>query len=57
MKSYNVQASTFPGVPIYGGSQQVEAATKIVKDKEEFTIGENTHIKYVLLPLPNPHPY
>ncbi|KAL1730239.1 beta-lactamase-like protein [Schizophyllum commune] len=43
-------ASTFPGVPIYGGSQQVEAVTKIVKDKEEFTIGENTHIKCLATP-------
>jgi len=33
-------AATYPGVPIYGGSKQVLAVTNIVKDKEEFTIGE-----------------
>ncbi|TRM62725.1 beta-lactamase-like protein [Schizophyllum amplum] len=44
------KASTYPGVTIYGGSEQVSAVTKIVKDKEEFTIGENTHVKCLATP-------
>ncbi|OBZ75643.1 putative hydroxyacylglutathione hydrolase C13B11.03c [Grifola frondosa] len=34
-----VFASTYPDVPIYGGSERVPALTNLVKDKEEFSIG------------------
>jgi hydroxyacylglutathione hydrolase len=43
------QAAKFPGVPIYGGSNQIPALTKLVKDKDEFTLGKNTLIRYLLL--------
>lgn len=33
------QADQFPNTPIYGGSEQVKAVTKIVKDADTFTIG------------------
>jgi hydroxyacylglutathione hydrolase len=45
------QAAKFPSLPIYGGSNQIPALTKLVKDKEEFTLGENTLIRYLLLGL------
>lgn len=44
-----LQAAKFPGVPIYGGSDQIPALTKLVKDKDEFTLGKNTLIRYLSL--------
>jgi hypothetical protein len=40
------QASTYPDAVIYAGSNQAPAATKLVKDKDEFTLGKNIRIKY-----------
>ncbi|KAH9854096.1 hydroxyacylglutathione hydrolase [Lenzites betulinus] len=34
------QASAFPDAPIYGGSDKIPALTKLVKDKDEFSIGD-----------------
>lgn len=43
-------AAKFPGVPIYGGSDQIPALTKLVKDKDEFTLGKNTLIRCLATP-------
>ncbi|RDB21332.1 Hydroxyacylglutathione hydrolase, mitochondrial [Hypsizygus marmoreus] len=43
-------AAKYPDVPIYGGSNKVPALTKLVKDKDEFTLGDNTHIKCLATP-------
>lgn len=45
VNGYRSQASRYPNVPIYGGSDKVSALTKLVKDKEEFTLGDNIHVK------------
>ncbi|KAJ7582602.1 Metallo-hydrolase/oxidoreductase [Mycena floridula] len=39
----------YPNVPIYGGSQKVEKVTNLVKDKDEFQIGD-IHIKCYATP-------
>jgi len=36
--------------PIYGGSDKIPALTNLVKDKDEFTIGRNIHIRSVYQP-------
>jgi len=38
------------GVPIYGGSDQVAALTKLVKDKDEFTIGDSILVQCLATP-------
>ncbi|KIJ37736.1 hypothetical protein M422DRAFT_76037 [Sphaerobolus stellatus SS14] len=38
-------ASKFPGLPIYAGSNKAPAATDIIKDKGEFTLGDNIQIR------------
>lgn len=43
-----IQASMYPGVPIYGGSLKIPKLTNLVKDKDEFTIGDNIHIRYYI---------
>ncbi|GBE82363.1 Probable hydroxyacylglutathione hydrolase [Sparassis crispa] len=43
-------AATFPGVPIYGGSHKAPAVTSIVKDKDEFTIGDAISVKCLATP-------
>jgi hydroxyacylglutathione hydrolase len=43
-------ASSYPGLPIYGGSEKVEALSKLVKDKDEFTIGDNIHVRCLATP-------
>ncbi|KAG5645901.1 hypothetical protein DXG03_005048 [Asterophora parasitica] len=43
-------ATRFPGVPIYGGSDKVPALTTLVKDKDEFIIGDSTHVKCLATP-------
>ncbi|EMD38484.1 hypothetical protein CERSUDRAFT_113657 [Gelatoporia subvermispora B] len=43
-------ASAFPGVPIYGGSQKIPALTELVKDNDEFTIGDSIHVKCLATP-------
>ncbi|KDQ60638.1 hypothetical protein JAAARDRAFT_124687 [Jaapia argillacea MUCL 33604] len=43
-------ASTFAGAPIYGGSDQVSALTKLVKDGDQFTIGESINVKCLATP-------
>lgn len=37
-------------VPIYGGSSKIPKLTKLVKDKDEFTIGDNLHVKCYATP-------
>ncbi|KAI0818709.1 beta-lactamase-like protein [Irpex lacteus] len=44
------EAAAFPGVPIYAGSNKAAAATNIVKDKDEFDITENIHVKCLHTP-------
>ncbi|THH11971.1 hypothetical protein EW146_g7851 [Bondarzewia mesenterica] len=44
------EAKTFPGATIYGGSQKVTALTKLVKDKDEFTVGDSIHVKCLATP-------
>ncbi|KAJ3728752.1 Metallo-hydrolase/oxidoreductase [Lentinula raphanica] len=41
--------SRFPGVPIYGGSDKIPALTNLVKDKDEFTLGD-IHVKCLATP-------
>jgi len=41
----------YPEAPIYGGSGKVAAVTKLVKDKDEFEIGDNVHVKYISIPF------
>ncbi|KAF8436963.1 beta-lactamase-like protein [Boletus edulis BED1] len=43
-------AAQYPDVPIYGGSTQVAAMTKLVKDKDEFVIGDNVHVRCLATP-------
>ncbi|KAF9567611.1 Metallo-hydrolase/oxidoreductase [Agrocybe pediades] len=43
-------ASQYPGVPIYGGSDKVPKLTNLVKDKDEFTVGNNIHVKCLATP-------
>ncbi|PFH50053.1 hypothetical protein AMATHDRAFT_146105 [Amanita thiersii Skay4041] len=44
------KASTFPGVPIYGGSDKIPALTNLVKDKDEFKIGDNIRVRCLATP-------
>ncbi|KAG9318259.1 beta-lactamase-like protein [Chiua virens] len=44
------QATAYPNAPIYGGSAQVPALTHLVKDKDEFTIADNIHVKCLATP-------
>ncbi|KAI3607931.1 hydroxyacylglutathione hydrolase [Moniliophthora roreri] len=44
------KASRFPDAPVYGGSDQIPALTKLVKDKDEFTIGDNIHVRCLATP-------
>ncbi|KAH9951299.1 beta-lactamase-like protein [Amylocystis lapponica] len=44
------RAKAFPGVPIYGGSDLVPALTNLVKDKDEFTVGESIHVRCMATP-------
>lgn len=43
-------ATAYPGVPIYGGSDKVPALTKLVKDKDEFTVGSSVNVKCLATP-------
>ncbi|TFK42747.1 hydroxyacylglutathione hydrolase [Crucibulum laeve] len=47
---YFLRASKYPDAIIYGGSSKVPALTKLVKDNDEFTIGENIHVKCLSTP-------
>lgn len=42
--------SEYPGVPIYGGSEAVPALTHLVKDGDEFVIGDNIKVKCLATP-------
>ncbi|KAF8919680.1 hydroxyacylglutathione hydrolase [Mucidula mucida] len=42
-------AAKYPGAPIYGGSDKIPALTTLVKDKDEFTLG-NINIKCLATP-------
>ncbi|KAF9820171.1 hypothetical protein IEO21_01604 [Rhodonia placenta] len=44
------EATAYPGVPIYGGSDKVPALTKLVKDKDEFTVGSSVNVKCLATP-------
>ncbi|CAK5264697.1 unnamed protein product [Mycena citricolor] len=43
-------AAKFPGAIIYAGSDKAPAATKLLKDGEEFTFGSNIRIKCLATP-------
>ncbi|KAI1796005.1 hydroxyacylglutathione hydrolase [Ganoderma leucocontextum] len=43
------EAASYPGAPIYGGSEKVKALSKLVKDKDEFNIG-NIHVRCLATP-------
>jgi len=45
-----VFASTYPDAVIYAGSDKAPAATKFVKDGDEFTLGKNIRIKCLATP-------
>jgi hydroxyacylglutathione hydrolase len=40
-----MKAKVLPDAPIYGGSAKVLGLTHPVKDKDEFTIGDNIKVK------------
>ncbi|KAJ7273228.1 beta-lactamase-like protein [Mycena rebaudengoi] len=44
------KASTFPDAVIYAGSKESPATTRVCKDKEEFTLGDNIRIKCLATP-------
>ncbi|KAF8163144.1 beta-lactamase-like protein [Crassisporium funariophilum] len=44
------EALKYPNAIIYGGSDKVPALTKLVKDKDEFTLGDNVHVKCLATP-------
>lgn len=39
------QASKYPNVTIYGGSDKIPALTKLLHDKDEFFIGDHIHVR------------
>ncbi|KAF5358449.1 hypothetical protein D9756_001713 [Leucocoprinus leucothites] len=43
-------ARKYPNAPIYGGSDKVESVSKIIKDKDEFRIGDNIHVRCLATP-------
>ncbi|KIY43633.1 Metallo-hydrolase/oxidoreductase [Fistulina hepatica ATCC 64428] len=44
------KAEKYPTAKIYGGSDQVPALTDLVHDKDEFTVGDNIHVKCLATP-------
>ena len=40
-----LQASKYPNVTIYGGSDKIPAVTKLLLDKDEFYIGDHIHVR------------
>ncbi|KAJ3505507.1 hypothetical protein NLJ89_g7378 [Agrocybe chaxingu] len=40
----------YPHAPIYGGSDKIPALTKLVKNNDTFSIGENVHVKCLATP-------
>ncbi|KAJ3997520.1 beta-lactamase-like protein [Lentinula boryana] len=46
------KVSRFPGVPIYGGSDKIPALTNLVKDQDEFTLGD-IHVNFLQRNEPN----
>ncbi|KAJ7093209.1 beta-lactamase-like protein [Mycena epipterygia] len=44
------KASTYPDAVIYAGSDKSPSATRLVKDKDEFTLGANIRIKAIATP-------
>lgn len=45
-----VFASKYPGAPIYGGSSKIPKLTNLVKDKDEFVVGENIRVRCLATP-------
>ncbi|KAG6909847.1 hypothetical protein DXG01_015120 [Tephrocybe rancida] len=43
-------AAEYPNATIYGGSDKVPALSKLVKDKDVFTLGDNTRIRCLATP-------
>jgi len=43
-------ASAFPDAPVYGGSNQIPALTQLVKDKDEFKVGEGISVRCLATP-------
>ncbi|KAG6832702.1 hypothetical protein H0H92_012274 [Tricholoma furcatifolium] len=44
------QAAKYPDATIYGGSDKVAALNKLVRDKDEFTLGVHTHVRCLATP-------
>ncbi|EPT05946.1 hypothetical protein FOMPIDRAFT_1026827 [Fomitopsis schrenkii] len=44
------KASAFPDAPVYGGSDKIPALTKLVKDRDEFKLGEGVTIRCLATP-------
>ncbi|KZT69033.1 Metallo-hydrolase/oxidoreductase [Daedalea quercina L-15889] len=44
------KASAFPDAPVYGGSDKIPALTKLVKDKDEFKVGESISVRCLATP-------
>jgi hydroxyacylglutathione hydrolase len=44
------QIAKYPDVPIYGGSEAVLALTHLVKDKDEFKIGDDINVRCLATP-------
>jgi hydroxyacylglutathione hydrolase len=43
-------SSKYPDATIYGGSDKVPSLTHLVMDKDEFTVGNNVHVKCLATP-------
>ncbi|KAF8797872.1 hydroxyacylglutathione hydrolase [Phlegmacium glaucopus] len=43
-------ALKYPNAPIYGGSNRIPALTKLLKDKDEFYIGDHIHVRCLATP-------
>jgi len=43
-------ASRYPNATIYGGSAQIPALSKLLQDKDEFSIGDHIHVKCLATP-------
>lgn len=40
-----VQNEKYPNAPIYGGSDKIPKLTHLLKDKDEFVVGENIRVR------------
>lgn len=45
-----VFASKYPGAPVYGGSDKIPKLTNLIKDKDEFVVGEHIRVRCLATP-------